>query len=42
MASYEAQAPTHPFSVSVNRCWSPSTSNILIVLSLEHVASRRP
>lgn len=32
----------YPFNVSVNRCVSPSISKILIVLSDEHVASRRP
>lgn len=33
---------SHPFSVSINRCVSPSISNILTVLSEEHVANRRP
>ena len=32
----------YPFSVSVNLWLSPSTSKILIVLSEEQVASRRP
>lgn len=32
----------HPFRVSTSRCVSPSISNILTVLSEEHVANRRP
>jgi len=35
-------AVTCPLSVSVRRCWSPSISKILMVLSEEHVANRRP
>jgi hypothetical protein len=33
---------SYPFSVSVNRCVSPSTSKILTVRSEEQVARRRP
>lgn len=35
-------AMTYPLSVSTNVCLSPSTSKILIVLSEEQVANRRP
>lgn len=33
---------SYPFRVSIRRCVSPSTSKILIVRSLEQVASLRP
>lgn len=33
---------SYPLSVSIRRCDSPSISKILIVRSLEHVASFRP
>ena len=35
-------AMTYPLSVSTSVCFSPSTSKILIVLSEEQVANRRP
>jgi hypothetical protein len=38
----QGQASSHPFRVSTKRCVSPSISKILIVRSLEHVASFRP
>ncbi len=38
----EREAEKYPFSVSVSRCWSPSTSKILTVRSEEQVARRRP
>ena len=36
------EAAAYPFRVSINRCDSPSISNILIVRSDEQVANRRP
>ena len=36
------EAVSYPRRVSVNLWFSPSTSKIFIVLSEEHVASRRP
>lgn len=39
---WEGASGRYPFSVSVRRCWSPSISKILMVLSEEQVARRRP
>ena len=42
IASLKLEHAAYPRNVSVSLCVSPSISNILIVLSEEHVASRRP
>lgn len=41
-SSSAVEVVIYPFNVSTSRCDSPSISKILIVLSEEQVASRRP